>query len=135
MKRRYSRRVRRRGTPKTLPRYVRDPLPDLRISLEYVDEVEFPNLEKALRRREFRFIRGLFGDVSIIAKPRRGGRTISVHHIVIDRKGGIAHYGVKGLRGWHGQNSNDILFYTRNGLNVEYDAVKDEFRVKKAKRK
>jgi len=88
-----------------------------------------------LRRREFRFIRGLFGDVSFIAKPRRGGRTISVHHIVIDKKGGIAHYGVKGLRGWHGQDSNDILFYTRNGSNVEYDAVRDEFRVKRAKRK
>ncbi|MEB3807074.1 MAG: hypothetical protein GSR73_06130 [Desulfurococcales archaeon] len=116
-------------------RYVRDPLPGLEVSVEHVDEILFPSLEKALRRKHgFRFVLGAFGDVSLIVKPRLGGRTVGLHHLVIGRRGEIKHYGIKGLRGWSGRGEGDIQFYNRRGFHVEFDVIKGKWLVKEKKR-
>ncbi|MEB3780250.1 MAG: hypothetical protein GSR85_08490 [Desulfurococcales archaeon] len=111
-----------------------------------VDAVEFPNLDKALKRmarlrgkykgsrgalerlsREYmKFMQGTFGDLKLIAKPKVGGRTVGVHHIIVDRQGRIVHYGIKGLRDWSGAEGSDINFYTRDGYVAEYDIVRDK---------
>ncbi|MCE4613570.1 MAG: hypothetical protein F7C07_07050 [Desulfurococcales archaeon] len=126
--------------------YIR-PYMRLEERITSVNAVEFPNLDKALKRmarlrskyrggsrgaleglsREYmKFMRGTFGDLKLIAKPKVGGRTVGVHHIIIDRQGRIVHYGIKGLRNWSGVEGSDINFYTRDGYVAEYDIIRDK---------
>ena len=101
--RRSSRRRRRRGS--------RGGRRKVRVEIDYVDEVVFPNLEKA-ERLGFHKIRGKLGGISLIAKTRVKGSTEAVFHYVFDyekEKGAvIGHLGLKGLRGWDPGNPERV---------------------------
>ena len=77
------------------------------IRVSSVDEIEFPNLERALRRKRkgrsawWSSIAGYKGDVRLIHVARIKGRTSIVLDYVFNRfTGEIEHLGIKGVRGW-----------------------------------
>ena len=40
------------------------------------------------------------GDLSMIIKSVYRGVTVSVHHVIVDRRGSVKHIGLKGILGW-----------------------------------
>jgi len=91
---------------------------------------------KQLKKQAIGKLQGAFGDISFIVKPRKGGRSMGVHHIVFGKSGELKHYGIKGIRGWHGDPSKeDMLFYNVRGFHVEYDIFKDIFYEKRRRNK
>ncbi len=96
--RRYVRLGPRRGARPRLRRYVRDPLPSLDISIEYLDDIVFPNLERAFKRGRIRKVIGRFGDISLIQVGYKDGRIASVFHLAFEasRHGArLRHLGLK----------------------------------------
>ena len=66
-----------------------------------VDEIEFPNLDKAFRKGRVKYVIGPGGDLSLVFKARVRGETVSVLHVVFERfTGRTLHLGLKGLKGW-----------------------------------
>ncbi|MCE4604422.1 MAG: hypothetical protein F7B20_05610 [Aeropyrum sp.] len=120
---RYIRPGPKRGTRPRLRRYVRDPLPGIEVSIEYVDEVLFPKIDRRLKRGERLWpsiVLGKYGDPKIIHVPVKyakvHGRLVKRTQSVIDIAFRCDKYGncrlstleIKGIRGWDPLNPERV---------------------------
>ena len=124
MLRRYARlRPRRRRRSRRPRRYARDPLLDLDLDIEYVDEVLFPKIDRRLKRGErlrSSAILGKYGDPKLIHVPvkyvKEHGRLVKKTQSVMDiafrcDENGNCRFStleIKGVRGWDPQNPERV---------------------------
>jgi hypothetical protein len=78
------------------------------VRVDFVDDIVSPNLERALRRGSVRKVLGRYGDISLIIKTIKQGRTEVVMHIVVNRQAVVRHMGIKGVRGWDPLNPSKV---------------------------
>ena len=125
------RRYRRRTGASRLARgrraYIR-PYMRLEERVTSVDVVEFPKLERALRKGSIGMLLGGMGDLKLIhvgkvfeeRYGRRVKRTTTVLDIVFDRDTlEVRHLGLKGVRGWNPDNPEMV------NLPREYDLARN----------